>query len=70
MILENNVIILDNLGTKNPIMVDKVTDALVIKMGYESNDVLFNFFWKICKYLIRRTYEFDSAFKEFELRSK
>jgi hypothetical protein len=66
MTLEHNVVILDNEGTADPIEINKVVDALVIKMGYESSDRLFNFFWNICKYLLRRTDEFDQAFKEFE----
>jgi len=68
MKINNNVILFDNDTKGGRINPDKIENAIVIKMGFKSNSRIFNFFWGICKYLIRRTYEVDEAFREFEDR--
>ncbi len=64
----DNVIILDNVGSLNPIYIHDekidIQDAIIIKMKYEAESILLNLTWALFKYLLKRTKEFNEAFAE------
>ncbi len=62
----DNVIMMDNDPSENPLSPYNIQDAVIIKMNYESNDIFINIGWKILKYFLRRDGAFDEAFEKFE----
>ncbi len=71
----DNVLVFDNnTNTKEPIHLNtqsiNIKDAIIFSMSYESIRWEINLVFKLLKYLLKQTKEFDEAFTEHYNRSK